>query len=483
MSLVARLPITLRAPLLVALLMVAVSVVVSERVMRRLVETQERQLVELSSVYLDGLSSSLTPHILREDIWEVYDALERSRALYSAVRPIETVVIDRMNRVIAASDPVRTPSMEVISPELQEPLQAVQFAISEAQGRAYVRRDVGYQGVRIGAIYAVLDIKHLLEERSDVVTTLLITNALLTLGFAAVGYAIVRRMVGPMRILASRLTLGAGERAEEIPQDEMPPSGSEARRLFDAYNRLVEAERQRGALAHDLAREEKLASLGRLASGMAHEINNPLGGLFNALHSIKRHGDRSEVRNSAADLIERGLIGIRDVVEATLETYRPDRSRRALTQDDLEDVRVLVFPEIKRKNLRLKWRNDIVQPVTAPGAPVRQVVLNLLLNACVAAPVGGRVGVEIEALDQHLSIVVEDDGQGLPSQAVKILETPDAPPPIGEGGLGLWMVRRLATELNGDIRCERRSPSGSRIELRLPIHQEPKTREAQHAIA
>ena len=483
MSLIARLPITLRAPFLVALLMVAVSFVVSERVMRRLVETQERQLVELSSAYLDGLSSSLTPHILREDIWEAYDALERSRALYSAVRPIETVVIDRVGQVIAASDPLQTPSMEMISSELTDPLETAPFAIDEAEGRAFVRRDVEHQGVRIGGVYAVLDIRHLLEERSDVITTLLITNALLTLGFAAVGYVMVRRMVGPMRILASHLTVGAGERAEEIPDEAMPPEGSEARRLFDAYNRLVQAEQQRGALAHELAREEKLASLGRLASGMAHEINNPLGGLFNALHSIERHGDRAEVRSSAVDLIERGLVGIRDVVEATLETYRPDRSRRCLSKDDLEDVRVLAFPEIKRKGLRLSWRNDVGRPIDAPAPPVRQIVLNLLLNACAAAPTGSRIDVSINVDHQNVSIAVEDDGPGLPAKAAEMLETPDAPPPIGEGGLGLWMVRRLATELNGLVRCETRSPAGSRIVVELPIGQAQTTGATQHVVA
>lgn len=480
-----RLPITLRAPLLVALLMIAVSVVVSERVMRRLIETQERQLVELSSAYLDGLTSSLTPHILRADVWEVYDALERSKELYSAARPIETVVIGRSEMVLASSDPLRIPSLEPISAELREPLAEADFAIDEERGRAFIRREVRYQGVAIGGVYAVLDISHLLQERSDVIMTLLATNGVLTLGLAALGYALVQRMVTPVRILTSHLCRGVDGKAEPIAEGRMPSHGSETRELFDAYNRLVEAENQRGALAQRLAHEEKLYSLGRLASGMAHEINNPLGGLFNALHVMKRYGDRGEARAASIDLIERGLIGIRDVVKAALATYRPDNSRRSLEREDIEDIRVLAHAEIKRNGVRLDWRNALTAKVETPAAPVRQIILNLLLNACAAAReetglnvVTRRCGRGAEAT---LIIVVEDDGQGLPEGAARILEKPDAAPPIGEGGLGLWMVRRLTTELGGEISHAPRPAGGTRIEVALPIGKRMETAEVAHA--
>ncbi|MEO1189539.1 MAG: sensor histidine kinase, partial [Pseudomonadota bacterium] len=92
MTLSARLPLTIKVPALVVLLMVIASAAISERVMSRLIETQERHLQDLAESYLDGLSSSLVPHVLRDDIWEVFDTLDRSQRLYGAIRPIETVV-------------------------------------------------------------------------------------------------------------------------------------------------------------------------------------------------------------------------------------------------------------------------------------------------------------------------------------------------------------------------------------------------------
>ena len=73
-----------------------------------------------------------------------------------------------------------------------------------------------------------------------------------------------------------------------------------------------------------LAEEKRLGSLGRLASAVAHEINNPLGGLFNALATLRSHGHLSSVRDGSLGLLERGLIGIRDVVRTTLTIYRTD---------------------------------------------------------------------------------------------------------------------------------------------------------------
>lgn len=455
-------------PAIVAGLMVIVGILVSERVLSRLVDIQERHVSDLSGAYLDGLSSSIIPHVLREDVWEVFDALDRAGSRYDALKPTVTVVTTPDGRVIAASDPARVATLEPIPEAFTEPLNGTDFRIDDAAGRAYMHRTLLYQNQKVGAIYAVADVEHLLAERSEVTLALIATNGLLTVLLAGAGYLAVRHLVQPVRVLADHLHAGLSGRVQPIAGDRLPAPGSEARRLFDAYNALVRAEEEREALTLKLADEKRLASLGRLASGMAHEINNPLGGLFNALDTLKRHGETRAVRETSVSILKRGLQGIRKVVEATLQTYRPDMRERAFGPSDLDDLKYLIQPEIKRKCLTLDWDNRLSRSVTIPNAPLRQAVLNLLLNACAAVPERGRVGFEGWYDGERLHIRVMDSGPGLPGPAVDVLCASNPPSPIGtDTGLGLWMVRRLVSEIDGRINVGESPFGGASIEIEI----------------
>jgi hypothetical protein len=102
-------PITVKVPVAVASLMLLVGLVLSEHVFSRLGDTQERHLVELSQSYLDGLSSAIILPILREDNWEIFDAITRMQAINKSLHPTETIVTNAEGAVIAASDPRQHP--------------------------------------------------------------------------------------------------------------------------------------------------------------------------------------------------------------------------------------------------------------------------------------------------------------------------------------------------------------------------------------
>jgi signal transduction histidine kinase len=202
---------------------------------------------------------------------------------------------------------------------------------------------------------------------------------------------------------------------------------------------------------------------------MAHEINNPLGGLFNAIDTLKKHGDKQMVRASSLSLIERGLFGIRDVVQAALTTYRAKDGGRSLTLKDFDDVRLLLGPELRRRGQSLEWTVDAEPLPLLPSSIVRQTVLNLLLNASAAGGTGGRLSFRATARDGGLTIAVGDSGPGLGEQGAAILTGTRMELLVGSGkGLGLWMVRRFVDEAGGSVTIGASPLGGAEVQLYFP---------------
>ena len=470
-----RLPITARVPLIVTIFMMAVSVFTSEHVLSRLIETQTRQIQALADAYLDGLSLALVNSMIREDVWQVFDVLDRSQQRPGEIRPAETIVAGTDDFVIASSDPVRIPSQARVPARYVKSLQhAGKIVVAEVDKRAFVRREVLYEKLRIGSIYAALDIAPLLAERRQVLWTLLLTNTALTVLLAGAAWFIVGRMMRPMQTLTRHLERSHDGQVSPIPEPIVTSVSGEYKRPFAAFNRLAAAVAEREALGAKLAEEERLASLGRLASGMAHEINNPLGGLFNAIDTLKRHGADVSTRSTTLDLVERGLKGIRDVVRAALMSYRAERDERPLSRDDIEDLKLLISPEARRRGVLLQWRNELTGQVALPANAVRQIILNLVLNACQAAPQESWAAVSVAETPGGIVLQVEDVGPGMPTAALAMLTgAADRPAPIGHGtGLGLWMTNRLVRELHGSVSVERGTGGGTVVTVALPTQQE-----------
>ena len=469
-----RIPLAIRIPAVVIVFMAAIAVFISERVLTRLQEAQTRHLGDLATVYLDGLAPALVAPVVREDVWEVFDIIDRARQIHAGLKPMETVVATTDGQVLASSDPRLHPSRSPLpSSFLAERTTAPAIASNDTEGKAVARRDLSSGDRIVGSVHATFDITPLLAERRSVLMTLIGTNAALTFALALTAWLTVRRMMRPVRVLASHLKASPESPVEPIPDSLVNTAPREFRGLFAAFNRMAEAVREREALSRHLAEEERLASLGRLASGMAHEINNPLGGLFNAIDTLKEHGERSDVRRRTIDLIDRGLKGIRDVVRTTLVTYRADRDARSLQRADIDDLKLLIEPEIRRKSLTLQWRNEAFDEVQVSPSVVRQVLLNLLLNACQATPPGGQVSLRAAVEDAHLVAIVEDSGPGLSDSAHDVLVgRRDQAVSASGSGLGLWMVRRLVREGGGTIAVNPRLPEGTTIRVALPFARE-----------
>jgi signal transduction histidine kinase len=324
-----------------------------------------------------------------------------------------------------------------------------------------------------GTIHATFDTEHLAAERREVFIALLLTNGALTAIFAVAGWLLVARMMRPVEILSRHLAVAEPTLARPISDEIVTRTKGEFAKVFRAYNTLVRSMGEREELLKRLAEEKRLASLGRLSSVVAHEINNPLGGLFTAVSTLRSHGHIKNVREVSLGLLERGLTGIRDVVRSTLTIYRTDTTPRNFAPSDIDDLALLIGPEARRRTVNVEILNELRTTKPVPSTPVRQSVLNLLLNAVAAAPEGSTVAVHASASEAHLRIVVRDRGVGMPLGASEALSRrTDAPPPIVGGGLGLWTTNRLINDLGGRIDVVLPSDGGTEITLLLPIAHE-----------
>jgi len=464
-----------RVPVVVALMMVGISIAVTSRALSRLEETQTRNLEQLSSAYLDGLSASILPAVVREDVWEVFDTLDRSREQYEGLNVQWVTVANSSGQTIASSLPTSFPPLEDMPAETRSLFSSTAtLSVNESSAEARMMRPLVYQDQNIGQIYAVADISTLITDRTQAFRELVITNTLLTILLVSIGALFVRWMLHPVGLLSRYLAQGREGTMTAIPADIVEGQSQEFHDLFSRYNALAVAVNDRELLASELAEEEKLASVGRLASGMAHEINNPLGGMFNAIDTLKRYGGREDVRATSIRLLEQGLAGIRDLVRSTLATYRADQRPRDLTPTDLDDLRLLIKPEARQRHLRLSWQIELAGPVHVPAVPVRDAILNLLLNACHSCREGGTVGFRAGMSDAQFFAEVSDTGEGLPPHIAEYLERKGAgsAPIDRRSGLGLWIVKRHCDELGARLRVLDAGTGGTRLRLEIPLRSD-----------
>jgi signal transduction histidine kinase len=465
-------PLVVKVPVLVAGLMITAAFAISQVVLWRFVHDQRSNLGQLSSAYLDGLSAAVLPAIIRGDVWEAFDALDRARRTpYAGVQSRFAIVELPSGTVLAASDPLRFPVQSAVPDELRSRFPANEdFLIDAAAGRVWLARTLRTEGFSVGRLFAEIDIGDLLRDRREILVTLILLNACLTLAFAFGGYFVLKRMLQPLDVLTRYVEQVRDGRVEVIPEGYRGRVASEFSQLFDRFNAMAHALSERQALASHLAEQEKYAMLGRLASGMAHEVSNPLGGMLNAIETIQAHGNNPAVLQTSLEFLKRGLAGIRNVARAAVVTYKSGSETNLLTQSELDDLPFLVQHEIGVRRLRLDWQNRVSEALAINGPAVRQITLNLLLNACAASPLGGHVTVTASCSEGMLRIAVADEGPGLSEgMAVLLDHGASVTAPSSESkGLGLWMTGQLIDRLNG--RADVEYPGvGTRVVVTLPV--------------
>jgi two-component system NtrC family sensor kinase len=236
---------------------------------------------------------------------------------------------------------------------------------------------------------------------------------------------------------------------------------------------------QERELNRRLLETEKMAAVGQLAGGVAHEINNPLGGILAFSQLMKRDAGRSREDLESLDLIEESAIRCKRIVESLLRFSRRsrDEDRRSFDLSRCVDDAVYLFrPQLKsapRSRLEVKLGQDLPQ-VHGDPAQLGQVVLNLLQNAIKALPRSeGTLTVETGRSEdgRHCHFRVQDTGSGIaPENLPRIFEPGFTTKPPGEGtGLGLAIAYRIVEDHGGTFDVKSEVGRGSTFTVTLPI--------------
>jgi two-component system, NtrC family, sensor histidine kinase HydH len=227
------------------------------------------------------------------------------------------------------------------------------------------------------------------------------------------------------------------------------------------------------ATRQEVVRAERLAAIGGLAAGVAHELRNPLTSVKLLLQHAATRGGEVTVAAPKIGLILDEIERMEATIQGLLDFSRPARPQRKphYVRDTLLRAVHLVQGRAEKQNVKLEM-NLGSEPMVVDGDPQQllQVFVNLLINAIEAMPQGGDLSVTVhtDALGRNLTVDIADTGEGIPPDLMPRLFEPFATAKERGTGLGLAVSRRILQEHGGAIAVRPASPRGTVFEVKLP---------------
>lgn len=426
------------------------------------------------------LVKTLYPAMLNDDVWRAYELVNApyhgKTDGHVAFQAEDIIVFNEKQQVFVASQPERYPLLTEIA-QLGGAFPRLAHAIRAARDVTPIILDQPDSPLMLLAIPIMADdvmlgslvMVHAKSKYWPRFTALIQRAMLITLLVLAVLLPINwywgQRMAIPLMQLAARL----GVIRQRVPDDLEPglyAYNDELGRLFQAFGVMVKELREKEYLEKQMLQSERMAAIGRLTAGIAHEINNPLGGMLTAIDTLKHHGSPDPLTARTVSLIERGLQQIKETVAALLVEAK--LKSRNLAPQDVDDVLTLILPEAQKRSVQPEFHNSLNAQVSLPSTLVRQIMINLLLNAVDAAGDQGHVTMTIKTDGEMLQLSVTNDGKQIPQHHLEYLFEPFNRLSETGHGLGLWATYQIVQQLSGKISAA--SEDGmTRFDVSLPL--------------
>lgn len=288
----------------------------------------------------------------------------------------------------------------------------------------------------------------------------------------AFGYGIARGLSRSIRRLRVQLQGVAGKldpTAAEIvitEQGDFRDLHAEVDLLTERVEKMVQELQQR---EREVLRAEQLAAVGQLAAGVAHEVRNPLTSIKMLIQAARE--DRGELTPEDLQVIESEIRRVEQALQTFLDFARPPKAERRPTEllACVHKVFDLIRPRADKQAVQLILNAQGPVTLMADEAQLRQVLVNLALNALDAMPRGGRLSVTIRQTQTGAELEVADTGPGITQEMLPRLFQPFASGKDTGLGLGLVISERIILDHGGTIKAINRVGNGACFFIRLPF--------------
>ncbi len=325
---------------------------------------------------------------------------------------------------------------------------------------------------RISASAAYLTARQLLDD-------LILVSLVIVLIAAIFGVLVSRQITRPLERLSNAVRkIAKGDFDVNIAIKSRDEIGMLSNSFNEMASELKERESSLKAAQDALVQSEKMAAIGTLSAGLAHEVKNPLSAVLGYAQLSKRKLDQPEALLKNLDIIEHETKRCNEIISNLMQFSRQEKGEfvQIAVNEVVSKSMTIVDHQLSLKNVRIESElADDIPQITGNANQLQQVLMNLMINAQHAiGDDGGTITLATFVRDESVTITVSDTGPGIPAEiTAKIFEPFFTTKPAGQGtGLGLSVTYGIIKDHGGEITVERADTGGAKFVIVLPLKAE-----------